>query len=304
MWEAGVCARQRRCWTALFQPLLQVFTLLPLLHRWDPERRLFWEQSLQVNVPSCEVRGRMSRFPLGAVGISTSQLKALWCCCLRGRLLHCTFLWGLLWGLSASSSSSLTSASENKLRLHVFGTFLREYLIGTAGAERWLCFSSWTPQSCGSRTHRPSNASRRLSAGRGAATVADNQACSCHLQQTLYIKLKVQQGCSAYACCIKHEQEKYKESKKSYTIHRPICYQQTDQETDRSSSSALRQLPATTVWPINLKWPPVAKTKQALSPFQPNTNNLKRFPPSQSLQCLISLIAFLLSNRMCDSKTR
>lgn len=74
----------------------------------------------------------------GGAGILAEEPKLFWCRCLQGRSLHCTFLWALLWGLFVSFSSSLTSASENRLCLCVFSTFLWECLTGTTAAVRWL----------------------------------------------------------------------------------------------------------------------------------------------------------------------
>lgn len=122
------------------QPLLQVFNLLPLpllqlvdlhasssengLHRLMSQAKCGW-----LKVPFCLERG---------AGILAEEPKLFWCRCLQGRSLHCTFLWALLWGLFVSFSSSLTSASENKLCLCVFSTFLWECLTGTTAAVRWL----------------------------------------------------------------------------------------------------------------------------------------------------------------------
>ncbi len=64
---------------SLYQPLVQVSTLLslPLLHQWDFEYWLFWEQPLQVNVLSWAWRVESLPFLLGLWGLVLVPLRQI-----------------------------------------------------------------------------------------------------------------------------------------------------------------------------------------------------------------------------------
>lgn len=134
-WEVVICAGLSGCWTALSQHLLQVSTGPPL--SCTGGTCVGSSGSVLYRLMSrAECKGWKSSCLLG--GFQPGRRKLLWCRCVWGRLLRCTFLPGLHWGLSASSSSSLTSSCVNMPCLLELGTFLWDCLTGSTGAARWL----------------------------------------------------------------------------------------------------------------------------------------------------------------------
>lgn len=137
-WEPVICAGLSGCWTALYQPLLQVSTGSPLSCTSGTCGGSSGSVLYRL-MSRAECKGWKSSCLLGGVGgeeFQPGSWKWLWCRCLWGRLLCWTFLWGLLGGLSASSSSSLTSACVNNICLLVLGAFLWDCLTGSTGAAQ------------------------------------------------------------------------------------------------------------------------------------------------------------------------